>query len=204
MTYNLVIGTSPGASDILSPMSDRSTGRRRIVSIGNAGHNNSWTIKNLGDGQYYWSMQSIDNCYAGSKFAQEQTFTVSNVQSCPAGMISYWKLDETSGKTYADAMGTNTGIGGTVSPVPVSGRVNGGQQFNGSSSQINVEANPTLDFGASDDFTIELWIKRGGTLSRFETAIGRSGMDNSARWHIGLNTDGRVNFYATTGGSGTL
>ena len=30
------------------------------------------------------------------------------------------------------------------------------QQFNGSSSQINVGANPTLDFGASDDFTIEL------------------------------------------------
>ena len=134
----------------------------------------------------------------------EASFTTNQISTCPSGIISYWKLDERSGNTYADAMGANTGIGGTVSPGPTSGRVNGGQQFNGSSSQINIAANRTLDFGSSDDFTIEYWIKRGGTLSHFETAIGRSGMDNSARWHIGLNTDGRVNYYATTGGSGTL
>ncbi len=45
LTYNLVIGTSPGAVNILSPMSDRNTGNRRIVNIGNTGHYNSWTIK---------------------------------------------------------------------------------------------------------------------------------------------------------------
>ena len=72
LTYNLIIGTSPGTCDILSPMSDVNTGKRRIVSIGNAGHSNSRTIKNLPHGQYYWSVQALDNNFAGSKFAQEQ------------------------------------------------------------------------------------------------------------------------------------
>ena len=76
LTYNLVIGTSPGACDILSPMSDRNTGRRRIVNSGNAGHCNSWTIKNLADGQYYWSVQAIDNCFAGSNFATTKSFVI--------------------------------------------------------------------------------------------------------------------------------
>ena len=76
LTYNLVIGTSPGACNILSPMSDRNTGYRKVVSIGNAGHKNSWTIKDLPDGQYYWSVQAIDNTYAGSQFAEENNFTI--------------------------------------------------------------------------------------------------------------------------------
>ena len=76
LTYNLVIGTSPGACNILSPMSDRNTGYRKVVGIGNAGHKNSWTIKDLPDGQYYWSVQAIDNTYAGSQFAEEKNFTI--------------------------------------------------------------------------------------------------------------------------------
>ena len=76
LTYNLVIGTSPGACNILSPMSDRNTGHRKIVSMGNAGHCNYWTIKGLAPGKYYWSVQGIDNCFAGSKFVDEQSFTI--------------------------------------------------------------------------------------------------------------------------------
>jgi hypothetical protein len=76
LTYNLVIGTSPGACDILSPMSDINTGKRRIVSMGNAGHCNSKTIKELANGQYFWSVQTIDNNFAGSNFASTQSFTI--------------------------------------------------------------------------------------------------------------------------------
>ena len=72
LTYNLVVGTSPGACDILSPMSDINTGKRKIVSMGNAGHCNSKTIKGLPDRKYYWSVQAIDNCFEGSQFAPEQ------------------------------------------------------------------------------------------------------------------------------------
>ena len=72
ITYNLVVGTGPGACGILSPMSDINTGKRKIVSMGNAGHCNSKTIKGLLDGKYYWSVQAIDNCFEGSQFAPEQ------------------------------------------------------------------------------------------------------------------------------------
>ena len=76
LTYNLSIGTSPGACDILSPMSDLNTGKRRIVGMGNAGHCNSKTIKGLADGKYYWSVQAIDNNFAGSGFAETRSFTL--------------------------------------------------------------------------------------------------------------------------------
>jgi predicted nucleotidyltransferase len=74
LKYNLVIGTTPNAVNTLSPMSDRSTGYRRVINLGNTNHNNSWTIKGLADGLYYWSVQAIDNAFAGSNFATEKRF----------------------------------------------------------------------------------------------------------------------------------
>ena len=51
-------------------------GQRKIVALGNTNHNNSWTIKGLADGSYYWSVQAIDNNFAGSSFSVEKIFTV--------------------------------------------------------------------------------------------------------------------------------
>jgi hypothetical protein len=72
LKYNLVIGTSPGAVNKLSPMSDRATGYRRIISLGNTNHMNSWTIKNLSSEYLYWSVQALDNNFEGSNWAQEK------------------------------------------------------------------------------------------------------------------------------------
>jgi hypothetical protein len=60
----------------MSPMSDKSTGYRKVVAMGNTNHDTSWTIKGLAPGKYYWSVQAIDNCFAGSNFAVEQSFTI--------------------------------------------------------------------------------------------------------------------------------
>ena len=79
LTYNLVIGTSSGGCDILSPMSDRNTGRRKVINIGNTGHLNSKTIKILSSGRYYWSVQAIDNNFAGSQFAEEKILDLSPI-----------------------------------------------------------------------------------------------------------------------------
>ena len=81
LTYNLVIGTNLGACDILSPVSDINTGKRKIVSMGNAGHCNSKIIKGLPSGKYYWSVQSIDNNFSGSSFAPTQSFIVQEPQT---------------------------------------------------------------------------------------------------------------------------
>ena len=79
LKYNLVIGTTPNAINTLSPMSDRNTGYRRVINLGNTNHNNSWTMKGLDFGQpYYWSVQAIDNCFAASEFAPEQSVLITS------------------------------------------------------------------------------------------------------------------------------
>jgi hypothetical protein len=75
LSYNLRLGTSPGGSEIMSAMSNQD-GYRQIVDIGNVQQNTSWWTKNLAPGTYYWSVQAIDNSFAGGPFASEQSFLV--------------------------------------------------------------------------------------------------------------------------------
>ncbi len=75
LTYNLYLMSQTGTSVTVSPLSDRSTGYRRVPRRGNAGANLEWTIVNIGEGEYNWGVQSIDNRYAGSPF-QSSTLTV--------------------------------------------------------------------------------------------------------------------------------
>jgi Ca2+-binding RTX toxin-like protein len=78
VTYNLKVGTTPGAGDILSPMSS-GLGERQVAQIGNIGYNTSWTIQHLKRGEtYYWNVQAIDQGWKGSNFNSDvgQYFTV--------------------------------------------------------------------------------------------------------------------------------
>lgn len=76
LTYNVRMGTTSGASDIVSPLANPSSGYRYLSARGNVDHNLSWQIKNLPPGTYYWSVQAIDPSYQGSVFAQEGSFTI--------------------------------------------------------------------------------------------------------------------------------
>ncbi len=77
LTYNLRVGTAPGASDVMPPLSDPATGRRRLAAHGNVFHNSSWRL-NLAPGTYYWSVQAVDAAFKGGAFAEEGSFTVSS------------------------------------------------------------------------------------------------------------------------------
>ena len=72
-------------------------------------------------------------------------------------MISYWKLDETSGSVYSDNVGVNNATSTNI-PTPVAGRVGGAQQFNGTSNKITAPRITAYDFGATTSFTFEAWI----------------------------------------------
>lgn len=76
ITYNLRVGTTPGGSEILSPMADVNTGMLLTPGMGNVQLNRSWKL-NLPQGTYYWSVQAIDGSYASSSFASEQQVVVS-------------------------------------------------------------------------------------------------------------------------------
>ena len=80
LTYNLQVGTAPGAADILSGLVHAETGRRLVSAPGNVWHNRSWTLRNLPAGTYHWSVQAIDPAYAASPLVSGGSFTVGSGQ----------------------------------------------------------------------------------------------------------------------------
>jgi hypothetical protein len=76
LNYNLRIGTSPGASDVLAPMA-LTDGLRLLPALGNAQAGTNAFVFNVAPGRdYYWSVQAVDTSFAGSPFAAEQQFTI--------------------------------------------------------------------------------------------------------------------------------
>ena len=109
---------------------------------------------------------------------QSFTINVTDAPTCPSGIISYWKLDETSGTTFFDAVG-NINATSTNVPTPVSGKVNGAQQFNGLSNRITIPANTMFDWAANASFTLEAWIKHPvGSYTAEEVVIVRKATDS--------------------------
>jgi hypothetical protein len=75
LTYNIRIGLEPQENSTVSPMSFVDNGYRKLPEFGNAGTANYFIIKNLEHGMiYYWSVQTLDNTFAASEFAEEQSF----------------------------------------------------------------------------------------------------------------------------------
>jgi hypothetical protein len=74
LSYNLRVGSTPGGSEICSPMASVANGYRRVVQLGNAQQRTSWTLSRPpGANNLYWSVQAVDGAFAGSPFAPEQT-----------------------------------------------------------------------------------------------------------------------------------
>ncbi|MBT8400553.1 MAG: VCBS repeat-containing protein [Rhodothermia bacterium] len=78
LTYELRVGTSPGGIDVMAPRADPQSGDRRVVEAGREGSGTSWGLVGLSPGTYYWSVQAVDNSFAGSAFAAEQSFMIGN------------------------------------------------------------------------------------------------------------------------------
>ncbi|MFQ6371367.1 Ig-like domain-containing protein, partial [Shewanella sp. YIC-542] len=70
LTYNLAIGTTPDAQDVLSAEANLTTGARYTVEPGNSGWGTFHDIKGLTNGKtYYWKVQAVDGAYMASPFA---------------------------------------------------------------------------------------------------------------------------------------
>lgn len=76
LSYNYYIRDLKTGLYLTFPNADIATGQRRVSQMGNAWMNLGWTLQNLPEGKYAWSVQTVDAGYAGSPFAPEQTFTV--------------------------------------------------------------------------------------------------------------------------------
>ena len=86
LTYNCYLKN--GLGDIIwNSLSNNSNGYRYIPASGNAQQDTSWSIKGMPDGIYFWSVQAIDNNFAGSQFAAEHSFLIG-----PTGIEDYGNL----------------------------------------------------------------------------------------------------------------
>lgn len=76
LTYNIRVGTTPGGSEIISPISSGSSGFNKFPGHGNSGNSRQIHLMNLDTGKYYWSVQTIDNTFNTSEFSGDNSFIV--------------------------------------------------------------------------------------------------------------------------------
>lgn len=76
LSYNVRVGTQPGASDVLSAAASPVEGHRFLSGYGNAGLGSSLMLRDLPPGTYYWTVQTVDNGFHGSRFAPEGSFVI--------------------------------------------------------------------------------------------------------------------------------
>ncbi len=129
------------------------------------------------------------------------------IAECPDGMISYWKFNETSPGSYEDFVGGNNGSCGNACPSPVTGKISGGQGFNGLTTGVNASGSD-FNFNSTDSFSIAYWMKRPPVaLNLNEVIVGRddeTDPTNDLQWFAGIdgNTGHAVFFLRATDNSG--
>ena len=81
LTYNVRVGTAPGAEDVVPAMA-LETGERLIPAAGNAGYRTRLVVRGLDPAQtYYWSVQAVDAAFAASPFAADRGTAVSGADA---------------------------------------------------------------------------------------------------------------------------
>jgi hypothetical protein len=71
LSYNLWAGSAPGTANVMSPMSNLATGRRRVPRVGNVGQRLQWSLARSAfpGNNVYWGVQAVDQAFSGSAFA---------------------------------------------------------------------------------------------------------------------------------------
>jgi PKD repeat protein len=88
ISYNVMAGTTSGASDLVSPNSSAS-GFRRISGMGNGQLDTTFILKNIKKGTYYWKVQAVDNSFRGGAFSDESSFISSTSYPAYALKVTY-------------------------------------------------------------------------------------------------------------------
>ena len=114
------------------------------------------------------------------------TLTVTVPQAnLSTGLMGYWKLDERSGTTAADATGNGYTLTATgASPFPGSGEINGGGAFTGS----NYLTGPFSQLTGAAPRTMSVWFRTTSTVASDWLAYGTASTGNLSE--LGLNSSG--------------
>ena len=110
------------------------------------------------------------------------------ITECASTMLHYWRLNESSGPSYANFLTPLTAQCIGVCPTAVAGIVDGGQGFGGGNVGLQVADNGSYDWIGTEDLAIEFWMRRdiAPAIDSNEVIVGRWG----PQWWIGINHDG--------------
>ncbi|MBM2817917.1 MAG: apu 3 [Parcubacteria group bacterium] len=108
------------------------------------------------------------------------------------GLVSHWKMDETSGTTATDSAGTNNGTitGATFT----TGKLGNALSFNGTSDYASI----SKVLQALSEFTASAWVKVSDLTTN--RGIFTSGGTNSKGFRFRINTNGAVSLLMAGGG----
>jgi Concanavalin A-like lectin/glucanases superfamily len=125
-----------------------------------------WTT---GEKHAYRFVVSLDDVSAAQSKSGSATFTwearsydySATVLATP-GLVSYWRLDESSGTAAADA-GSNPGTYAGTNMLSAASLLahdpNAAASFNGTTEHVQVPDSASLDFAGTSPFTFEAWIR---------------------------------------------
>lgn len=124
-------------------------------------------------------------------------------QSCPSGLISLWKMDESSGSIFADSKG-NHDASRSSDLISADGKINGCQYFDFSNRDLaKIQNDAAFNFPANSSFSIAYWLKFTDTQyglhgGQDHIVISKgdwnTGGPSTALWASGVNGSGKVNF----------
>jgi hypothetical protein len=125
-------------------------------------------------------------------------------QTCPSGMLSYWKLQEASGYVYADEKGNHDALGATSSPSQTLG-ISGQAQSFVPNSYLSVASHSDFNWSSGASFSIEFWVKFT-SIGSTEVIIGRDDAVTQTHWWLGKADDGRIQWFtrSSDGSNGNL
>lgn len=105
-------------------------------------------------------------------------------ESCPSGMIAYWRFDETSGDTFADSIQGNDATCAAepaACPMTTDGIVNGAVDFHGSDYKLTAPDDAAFAWSNDDSFSLELWVNTN--VCPDDVFFGK--YDTRASWWLG-------------------
>jgi hypothetical protein len=82
-------------------------GKRKVTGLGNTSLSRTWYFNNLPEGEYEWSVQSIDASFLGSVFAPTQTFNI-GFSSVESQKVYFNKVQVVDSKLMVDTQGNQT------------------------------------------------------------------------------------------------
>lgn len=76
LTYSMYLKDVTNSKILMNPKANLTNGKRMVCELGNLDNSLTWPIYELPDGDYEWTVQTVDGAYEGSSFASTQNFTL--------------------------------------------------------------------------------------------------------------------------------